>query len=73
MKLADRFAAANTTHDGRLTLDQARAGLPMVARHFAAMDKDNKGFVTMEDIQSYMKAQRAAHRQGLPQAPADKS
>ncbi len=63
MTLKERFAQANTTNDGKLTLDQARAGMPMVARHFAAMDKDNKGYVTLDDIHAYLKAQRAARHQ----------
>jgi hypothetical protein len=43
MTLKDRFAQANTTNDGHLTLDQAKAGLPRVAKNFAAIDKDNNG------------------------------
>jgi ABC-type nitrate/sulfonate/bicarbonate transport system substrate-binding protein len=66
MTLKERFAQANTTNDGKLTLDQARAGMPMVARHFAAMDKDNKGYVTLDDIHAYLKAQRAARHQTAP-------
>ena len=63
MTLKDRFAQANTTNDGHLTLDQAKAGLPRVAKNFAAIDKDNKGYVTLTDIHDYYKAQRAARRQ----------
>jgi hypothetical protein len=63
MTLAERFAKANTTNDGHLTLEQARAGLKSVARHFTAIDKDKKGYVTLSDIQSYMKEQRAMRHQ----------
>jgi Ca2+-binding EF-hand superfamily protein len=63
MTLKDRFDQANTTNDGHLTLDQAKAGLPRVAKNFAAIDKDNKGYVTLTDIHDYYKAQRAARRQ----------
>jgi len=63
MSLKDRFAQANTTNDGHLTLDQAKAGLPRVAKNFAVIDKDNRGYVTLTDIQDYYKAQRAARRQ----------
>ncbi len=70
--LAQRFADANTTHDGHLTLDQARAGLPVAARHFAAMDKDNKGYVTLDDIHAYLKAQRAAKHHALPEEAPEK-
>jgi Ca2+-binding EF-hand superfamily protein len=33
--------------------------MPMAARHFAAIDKDNKGYVTLADIHTYLKEQRA--------------
>jgi hypothetical protein len=52
----DRFAAANTTHDGHLTLDQAKAGYKSVAKKFDAIDKDHKGYVTEADIHAYYSA-----------------
>ncbi len=58
--MQDRFDQANTTHDGHLTLDQAKAGMPIVAKHFTAIDKDKKGYVTMDDIHAYS-ASRKAH------------
>ncbi len=64
MTLQQRFDQANTTHDGHLTLDQAKAGMPMVAKHFDAIDKDKKGYVTTEDIHSYMAQRRASHHAG---------
>jgi hypothetical protein len=63
MTLKERFAQANTTNDGHLTMEQAKAGLPRVAKNFTVIDKDNKGYVTLTDIQDYYKAQRAARRQ----------
>src|SRR5690349_7938425 len=48
LPLQQRFEAANTTHDGHLTLEQARAGLPHVARHFNKIDKGGKGYDTLE-------------------------
>ena len=60
MTLQQRFDAANTTHDGHLTLDQAKLGLPMVAKHFDAIDKDKKGYVTIGDIHAYASQRRAA-------------
>ena len=64
MTLQQRFDQANTTHDGHLTLDQAKAGMPMVAKHFDAIDKDKKGYITTEDIHSYTAARRASHHAG---------
>ncbi len=54
-----RFDAANTPHDGHLTLAQAQSGMPMVARNFAAIDTQNKGYVTMDEIRAYNRARRA--------------
>ncbi len=51
--LKERFAKANATGDGRLTPEQAKSGMPMVARNFAAIDASKKGYVTLEDIQAY--------------------
>lgn len=58
-RFAQRFAAANVTHDGRLTRDQAQA-LPQVARHFDAIDTAHKGYVTRADIRAWRVARRAA-------------
>ena len=59
-RMAARFAAANTTHDGRLTLAQAKdAKMPAVVRNFAAIDKDQKGYVTVDEVRAY-RAQRRA-------------
>jgi hypothetical protein len=65
-----RFEAANTTHDGRLTLDQAQAAnMRGVVQHFTAMDADKKGYVTLQDVRAWHAAQRAARMapQGAPQ------
>jgi hypothetical protein len=60
-KLARRFAKANTTHDGHLTLAQARtAKWSQVVKHFSQIDTDNKGFVTEQDIRTAAAAARAA-------------
>lgn len=54
------FAAANTSHDGHLTLEQAKGGYITVARHFDAIDAGHKGYVTTDDIRAWHKAQRDA-------------
>jgi hypothetical protein len=61
------FAQANTAHDGHLTLDEAKAGYPTVARKFRAIDVDGKGFVTENDMRAWHAAQK------VPHAPAKES
>ena len=58
---AQHFEQANVTHDGHLTLEQAQSGYKSIASHFAAIDHDNKGYITLDDINAYNKAQRALH------------
>jgi hypothetical protein len=49
-----RFDAANTSHDGRLTLEQAQAaGLKPVVAHFSAIDTQNRGYVTFNEIMAW--------------------
>ncbi|CAM2152046.1 EF-hand domain-containing protein [Pararobbsia alpina] len=60
-QLQSRFAAANTTHDGKLTQAQAAAGMPMVAQHFDQIDVNKAGYVTLAQIEDYMQ-QHAAGR-----------
>ena len=61
--------SANTTHDGRLTLQQAQAAAPTVphmallVRRFAAIDVQHKGYVTLRDIRAYRQRLRAARNQ----------
>lgn len=68
VSMEKRFAQANTTHDGHLTMAQAKAGYSTVARHFAAIDVDKKGYVTEDDIHAWEKAERDHHHQA--QQPA---
>lgn len=61
--LAERYAAANTTHDGKLTLEQARSGhLRAVVRDFSSIDKSKKGYVTLDEIRAHQSEQRAARK-----------
>ena len=61
--MAQRFEAANTTHDGHLTREQATSGkLRVVVRNFDAMDKEHKGYVTVENIRSFAQERRAQRK-----------
>lgn len=53
--IEQRFKAANTTGDGKLTLEQAKAGMPRVAKNFDKIDVDHKGYVTLQQIKDSMK------------------
>lgn len=59
-RFAQRFAAANVTHDGRLTRQQAEGGMPMVARNFDSIDIAHKGYVTLPEIRAFAQERRAA-------------
>jgi len=61
--MQQRYEAANTTHDGKLTLEQARAGrMTRVVRNFDAIDSGRKGYVTLAEIHAFNKAKRAARK-----------
>jgi hypothetical protein len=49
-----KFDAANTTHDGHLTLAQAKAAsLTPVETNFTAIDTKKRGYVTFNDIMAW--------------------
>lgn len=60
-QLQTRFANANTTHDGKLTKEQAAAGMPMVAKHFDEIDTQKAGYITLPQIMAFMQERGAAH------------
>ena len=51
-EIAERFALADKNHDGKLTLEEAKAGMPRVARAFSKIDVQKKGYVTVSEIQA---------------------
>lgn len=57
---AEHFADANTTHDGRLTLEQATTGYKSIAKSFNQIDIAHRGYVTMDDIKAWRAAKKAA-------------
>ena len=66
--MAARFRMANTTHDGRLTMAQAQAGgMGGVARHFQQIDRDQKGYVTIQDVREWHHAMHAQKMQAQGQ------
>jgi hypothetical protein len=62
--LAQRFAMANITHDGCLTLQQAAAGrLGGVVQQFAYIDTAHKGCVTLDQIKLFRLQQKVQREQ----------
>lgn len=56
------FYAANTTHNGHLTLAQAQAAnFKLVVDHFDEIDTGKRGYVTFYDIQAWRLDQFAKH------------
>jgi len=49
-ELTEKFKSADINHDGKLTLAEAQAGMPRVASHFRDIDKQNRGYVTLDQI-----------------------
>lgn len=46
------FKAADKNADGKLSLDEAKAGMPRIAARFAELDKEGKGFLRFDDIKA---------------------
>jgi len=55
-RLEQRFKEANKKGDDKLTLEEAQAGMPRVAKNFAEIDKDKKGYVTLDEIKAALAA-----------------
>lgn len=71
MTLQQRFDAANASKDGHLTKDEATAAKwSYVTRNFSSMDKDKKGYVTVDDIHAFAHARHAMHKTAPAAAPA---
>ncbi|SNX29290.1 hypothetical protein SAMN06295945_1659 [Polynucleobacter meluiroseus] len=49
-EIVARFKAADKNHDGKLTLVEAKAGMPRVAEHFSYIDSEGRGYVTLDQI-----------------------
>ena len=63
LTFAGRFAAANTTNDGCLTLRQAQRGLVGVAKEFQQIDVERRGCVTLAEVRAFRHSQIAGQEQ----------
>lgn len=60
-KLRANFDAADTTHSGRLTREQARAGgLGYIVNAFDRIDVAKQGSVSFDDVKRYLRSRGAA-------------
>jgi Ca2+-binding EF-hand superfamily protein len=55
-----RFADADTNHDGRLSRDEAQAGTPRLTEHFDEIDSDHDGMLTTAEIVGYLRQRRSS-------------
>jgi Ca2+-binding EF-hand superfamily protein len=51
-QVKERFTAADSNADGKLTREEAKLGAPQVFEHFEFIDADNDGFVTLKELEA---------------------
>lgn len=51
-QIDERFAKADKNQDGKLTREEAQAGMPKVAANFDKIDTQKKGYVTVDQIKA---------------------
>src|SRR5204862_545083 len=51
-KIEEKFKAADTNHDGKLSKDEAKGGMPKVYDHFDEIDTGKTGFVTLQQVEA---------------------
>jgi Ca2+-binding EF-hand superfamily protein len=52
--MIERFQQADSNKDGRLTKAEANGKMPRLHANFEKVDSDGDGYVTQQDIESYM-------------------
>lgn len=51
--IEERFKAADKDKNGQLTLAEAKAGMPRIAKAFDKIDEAKKGYLTVEQIKAF--------------------
>lgn len=51
-EIQQRFAQCDINRDGKLTRDEAKGCMPRIYDHFSMIDKQNKGYVTVAEIEA---------------------
>ena len=60
----EHFDKADADHDGKLTLAEAQAGMPRIAKLFDAIDVKKQGYLTRDDIKAFMESHRPHAKEG---------
>ena len=50
----DRFKAADTNKDGKLSKAEAQSGMPRVYTNFDKIDTDKDGYLTLDQVKAAM-------------------
>lgn len=53
-QLEEKFKAADKNADGKLTLDEAKDGMPRVAKAFDKIDTQKNRYITLDQIKAVM-------------------
>ncbi len=61
-ELEQRFTQADRDHDGRLTREEARAGMPWAERNFDAIDTARTGSIGLAQVKAHARAEFAQRR-----------
>lgn len=57
-QLTERFLAADKNKDGKLTLVEAKGGMPRIAMGFDRIDASKRGFLTLAQIKIFVAARQ---------------
>jgi len=53
----NHFQALDTNHDGSISLSEAQASAPEIAKHFNEIDTDHNGQISQDELHAFFKAQ----------------
>ena len=53
-QVEEKFKVADKNGDGKLTLEEAKEGMPRVAKAFDKIDTQKNGFITLDQIKAAM-------------------
>jgi Ca2+-binding EF-hand superfamily protein len=52
-KVEQRFQTADANHDGKLTREEAQAGMPRLAAKFDQIDATHQGYITLAQLEQF--------------------